>query len=263
MSWPIGKTWDLGTTPILEEHARLYADATGDDAAAYAEGVAPPMLHVRLMRPLLWGIATGEELALDVLRLVHGEHGMTFARPLHVGEEVHVHGELVDVQEKSSGLLVVSALYGDVGDERVLEGRTAYFIRAKNPPPRKEGSRPAPPDPGPPAWSGTVLVPEDASHRYAVASLDDNPIHVDREVAAKAGLPDVILQGLCTMAMSVREAVRAHGGDPRRLSEASVRFARPVFNGQTLRVHGWADGSLATLGPEGKPVLTGRVAFRA
>lgn len=262
MSWPIGKTWDIGTTEILDEHARLYAAATGDDSAVYLDGYAPPMVHVRLFHPLLWGIATDPELALDVLRLVHGEHSMDFARPLRVGDRVHVHGELLEVQEKSSGLLVVSALYGDIDGERVLSGRTAYFIRAKNPPTGKKGPRPAPPDPGPPAWTGAIEVPGDASHRYAEASLDDNPIHIDPAVATAAGLPDVILQGLCTMAMSVREAVRANGGDPRSLTSAGVRFARPVFNGQSLTVHGWSDGSLVTLGPDGKPVVTGRVAFR-
>lgn len=261
MNWPIGKTWDIGIAPIVGDHARAYAAATGDESPVYDDGFAPPMLHVRLMQPLLWGIATDEALALDVLRLVHGEHSMSFSRPVKVGEEVHLHAELARVDEKSSGLLVVSALYGDVGEERVWTGRTAYFIRAKSPPPKKKGARTPPPDPGPPAWTGAIEVPEDASVVYAAASLDDNPIHISRDVATKAGLPDVILQGLCTMAMSVREAVRANGGDPRRLESVSARFAKPVFNGQSLSVHGWADGSLATLGPDGKPVLTGKVTF--
>lgn len=57
MSWPIGKTWHIGARGIVVAEARAYAAATGDDNPAYEEGIAPPMLHVRLMRPLLWGIA--------------------------------------------------------------------------------------------------------------------------------------------------------------------------------------------------------------
>ena len=53
------------------------------------------------------------------------------------------------------------------------------------------------------------------------------------------------------------------GDDPRRLQSASVRFARPVFNGTTLSTIGWQqpDGSwsVETLGPDGKPVITNAV----
>lgn len=262
----IGKTWDIGTQTIEPGFAAAYAAATGDDNPAYADGLAPPMVHVRLMHPLLWGIATDPELKLDVLRLVHGEHAMSFARPLRVGDAVHVHGELVQIDEKASGTLVVSALHGDVGGDRVLTGRTAYFIRAQNPPKRDKKARPPAPTLPPPDWQAFVDVPDNASFVYADASTDDNPIHVDPEVARNAGLPDVILQGLCTMAMTVREAVRAQGGDVSRLAHAGFRFARPVFNGQRLSVRGWeADGGyqVETLGPEGKAVLThGDVRFR-
>ncbi len=263
MAWPIGKTWDMGEQTIEAAHAADYAAATGDDSPAYRgpDAIAPPMLHVRLMKGLLFAIATDPELGLDMLRLVHGGHGATFHAPLRVGEVVRVHGELLEVQEKSSGLLVSSAMYADVGGQRRVSCTTQFFIRAKAPPtkgPRKP--RPAAAEPPPPDFQADFQVPEDASYVYARASLDDNPIHVDPEVARSAGLPDVILQGLCTMAMTVREGVAAAaGGDPRRLRYAGVRFARPVLNGMQLRTRGWKqpDGSWAveTLGPDGKAVI--------
>ena len=261
----IGTTWDLGTTVIEAEHAAAYAAATGDDNPAYADGVAPPMVHTRLMQPLLWGIATDERLKLDILRLVHGEHAMSFSRPLRVGDAVHVHGELLQLDEKASGLLVVSGLYGDVDGERVLDGRTAFFIRAKNPPKKARKASATQHTVPPPDWQAFIDVPQDASHRYAEASLDRNPIHLDRDVATKAGLPDVILHGLCTMALTVREAVQANGGDVTRLAHAGFRFARPVFNGQQLSARGWEtdDGfAVECLGPDGRPVLShGTVRF--
>ncbi len=263
MSWPIGKTWDMGEQTVEARHAQDYAAATGDAAAAYSgeDAIAPPMLHVRLMKGLLFSIAADPELGLDMLRLVHGGHGATFHAPLRVGDVVHVHGELLEVEEKSSGLLVTSAMYADVAGQRRVDCTTQFFIRAKDPPAKgPRAPRPPAADPPPPDFEAEFTVPPDASYVYAKASLDDNPIHVNPEVARSAGLPDVILQGLCTMAMTVREGVTAGaGGDPRKLRHASVRFARPVLNGMPLKTRGWrlADGSWAveTLGPDGKPVL--------
>jgi len=59
--------------------------------------------------------------------------------------------------------------------------------------------------------------------RYAGASGDFNPIHVDEEFARQVGLPGRILHGLYTMA----QVARAHtdvGGGPASLKRLSVQF---------------------------------------
>ena len=61
-------------------------------------------------------------------------------------------------------------------------------------------------------------------HRYAGASGDFNPIHIDPEFAKAVGLPGNILHGLYTMAQVARAAVAAGGGDPRALRRLSVQF---------------------------------------
>ena len=61
-------------------------------------------------------------------------------------------------------------------------------------------------------------------HRYAGASGDFNPIHIDPEFAKAVGLPGNILHGLYTMAQVARAAVDAGGGDPRKLKRLSVQF---------------------------------------
>jgi acyl dehydratase len=61
-------------------------------------------------------------------------------------------------------------------------------------------------------------------HRYAGASGDFNPIHIDPEYAKRVGLPGNILHGLYTMAQVARANVNAAGGDPRRLRRLSVQF---------------------------------------
>jgi acyl dehydratase len=61
-------------------------------------------------------------------------------------------------------------------------------------------------------------------HRYAGASGDFNPIHIDPEFAKAVGLPGNILHGLYGMAQVARFATAAAGGDPRRLKRLSVQF---------------------------------------
>jgi acyl dehydratase len=61
-------------------------------------------------------------------------------------------------------------------------------------------------------------------HRYAGASGDFNPIHIDKEFATQVGLPGNILHGLYGMAVVARAATAAAGGDPRSLRRLSVQF---------------------------------------
>ena len=59
--------------------------------------------------------------------------------------------------------------------------------------------------------------------RYAGASGDFNPIHIDEEFARSVGLPGRILHGLWTMAQVARAQTDAAGG-PEHLRRLSVQF---------------------------------------
>ncbi len=61
-------------------------------------------------------------------------------------------------------------------------------------------------------------------HRYAGASGDFNPIHIDPEFAKQVGLPGNILHGLYTMAQVARGNAALADGDPRALKRLSVQF---------------------------------------
>jgi acyl dehydratase len=61
-------------------------------------------------------------------------------------------------------------------------------------------------------------------YRYAGASGDFNPIHLDPEFAKQVGLPSNILHGLYSMAQVARACTQAAGGDPRTLRRLSVQF---------------------------------------
>jgi acyl dehydratase len=61
------------------------------------------------------------------------------------------------------------------------------------------------------------------TYRYAGASGDFNPIHIDEEFATSVGLPGRILHGLWTMAQVAR-AMTAAGGGPESLRRLAVQF---------------------------------------
>ena len=59
--------------------------------------------------------------------------------------------------------------------------------------------------------------------RYAGASGDYNPIHIDEEFARQVGLPGCILHGLYSMAQVARAQTDA-GGGPQTLRRLRVQF---------------------------------------
>jgi acyl dehydratase len=62
------------------------------------------------------------------------------------------------------------------------------------------------------------------THRYAGASGDFNPIHIDPEFAKAVGLPGTILHGLYMMGLVARANAAIADGDPRALKRLSVQF---------------------------------------
>jgi acyl dehydratase len=71
--------------------------------------------------------------------------------------------------------------------------------------------------------------------RYAGASGDFNPIHIDEEFAQAVGLPGKILHGLWMMAQVARAQTEA-GGGPESLKRLAVQFRGMGFPEQELVV---------------------------
>jgi acyl dehydratase len=73
--------------------------------------------------------------------------------------------------------------------------------------------------------------------RYAGASGDFNPIHIDEEFAKQVGLPGRILHGLYTMAQVARAQTEA-GGGPESLKRLAVQFRGMGLPEQEITVSG-------------------------
>ena len=84
-----------------------------------------------------------------------------------------------------------------------------------------------------------------------------------------AGLPGIIVHGLCTMAFTSKVMIdKLCGGDPVKLKRLSVRFTRPVLPGQIITTKVWPDGerdrrkilAFETFNPDGRAVIQGGLA---
>jgi acyl dehydratase len=115
----------------------------------------------------------------------------------------------------------------------------------------------------------SIKISEDQGVRYAEASGDHNPIHINEEIAKHAGFPRTIVHGLCTMALASKAIVdELLGGKPSQLKYMSNRFSKPVLMGQTITTHMYDKGLNAgrhsihfiTKNDRGIPVLTNGVA---
>ena len=100
----------------------------------------------------------------------------------------------------------------------------------------------------------TVTPDRYVTYRYAGASGDFNPIHLDDEFARSVGLPGRILHGLWSMAQVARAVTEAAGG-PEKLRSLAVQFRGMAVPEEelvvTATVRGTEDG-VATVEAEAR-----------
>lgn len=237
----IGRTYaENSPFEVKADAAQAYADATNAGIAAYSgdDAVAPPMYGVAYSFGALGAPLGDGDLNVDFMRLVHGEQKMEFVQAVKPGDVISSESSIARIDTKDSGELIdVDIVSKNQNGDVVLRATSGLFIRASGK--GKKGNGDAPKDPFddlPQLFSVEQSVDDDQSVRYADASGDHNPIHTDKDVAALAGLPGVILHGLCTMAFVHNALVRKLDGDPSRLQQLSVRFSRPVLMGDVLTI---------------------------
>lgn len=277
---------NLGTwTDYLEfeveaSRAKAYARATNDPTPEHSAGlVAPPNFAVV---PLFetGAFARAMERVVDLpptqaSRAVHGEHDLVVHQPIRPGMVLRVRGAAVGVLGKSTGTIVVTRFETvDVTGAPVnTQSLTAFF---RGVPTDRSGGEAGPEQHtsadaflGPPIATVKQRFDADQTSRYATASGDHTPIHVDDAAAKAAGLPGVIIHGLCTMAVAGHGVVSAVVEErPVELRRLAVRFSSPAFPSDEITTKIWACGrreatsvfAFETIGPDGSKILANGLA---
>lgn len=272
----IGREYGPKITLVTREASQKYARACNDDNPRYFDEtgggiVAPPMFGVVVTWMSIVEAIADPQLGADILRLLHSEQDMEFIAPLRPGDEISTVARVASIEARPGGEAMALELHSrNPAGVMVLKSRFGIFIRAAR---RDRGAAPraerAVAPAGDPIISATQTIDLDQTFRYAEASGDINPIHVDENVAKMAGLPGIIVHGLCTMAFVSKVMIGGLcGGDPERLKRLRVQFSRPVFPGQSITTRVFSDGErfgraayiFETCNPQGLPVIRGGIA---
>lgn len=264
-----GKDYGETTYEVTAEAIERFARATNDLNERYlgTDMVAPPIFAVVPAFKSFMDASLDPELGADMLRLLHAAEEHVLYTPITPGAVLKVSSVLESVDLTDAGeTFTVKATETLQTGEVAAEVRGTMFIRGSVP---RGAPRQPPVDDELPSgivYEESTKVDEDQMARYADASGDRNPIHLDQAVARKAGLRRPILHGMCTMAMATKAAVNGlAGGDPTRVTRVGVRFSRPVLPGQELTTKLWPETEgegpdrfgFVTLNPDGKAVITG------
>lgn len=196
---------------------------------------------------------------IDFARVVHGEQRLVLHRTLAAVGAIEAETRVSDVFDKGPQhgalILIESRATCAATGETLFSLHTSAFARGDG----GFGGRPG----GParrsmPARTADLTVPFETQPEQALLyrlNGDRNPLHADPAVARRGGFPRPILHGLCSYGVAgwlILE--RFCNWDESRIAELGVRFAAPVYPGETILFEFWEDGAIIS--------FRGRVAER-
>jgi acyl dehydratase len=199
--------------------------------------------------PCLRGFRKLPALDLSEVVVLHAEHLVEVPGPIPVSAEVTHSGRLKDLVDRGGGALALFEIETrDQATGALLMRNVATFylkgLGGFGKEADEEYERISAPSREPDRVSSIGLLPQQA-FIYRLSG-DLNPLHVDPEVAARAGFPQPLLHGLCTYGVvckSIADAAADAGAGT--ITGYRARFTGPVFPGETLESRIWLEGDRA------------------
>lgn len=211
-----------------------------------------PTQAVVLGHPGFW--VKDPAFGLDWVKILHGEQRLQLHRPLPAAATLTGRNRVTRIVDKGEGkgaLVVMERTlqdeagtpYATVETVSFCRGDGGYSARGGQPSDAPLDPLPATPGDRPPDHVDVQAIRPEAALLYRLLA-DRNPLHADPGVARRAGFERPILHGLAAYGLACRAVLRqCLGDDPARLRSFQLRFASPVFPGETLRTEIWrADG---------------------
>ena len=244
----LGKWTEEVPFEVTRERLAQYAAATNDPIQAHRDGdVASPAFGIvpvfhALLAPAL------EVVPVSLFgKILHGEQDFRFHRPIVPGDKLVSRGKMTGWEGLPNGTRACVLLEcRDESGDLVNEQYVTFFVRGHD-----EGHKIGDLSPAHkldeslraevPAAEFTQRIDEDQTFRYAEASGDPMPIHLDEEAALASGLPGIIAHGFCVLAFTSWGILERLGeSDTARMRRLACRFAKPVLPGQQIETRAWS-----------------------
>ncbi len=175
----------------------------------------------------------------ETARGVHAGHDLHWHSPIVPGEQIRLVGEVAAIRTIRAGSLttVRFTAFAAHGAPRwsTWMDNINRNVAVTGPDSVEAAWLPPALPPSPPGGDGSLdetlplSIAAGAAHVYTECARIWNPIHTDVAVAHAAGLPDILLHGTATLAMSVT-TIMGHRG----ISAASVRRVAGTFRAMVL-----------------------------
>jgi acyl dehydratase len=208
---------------------------------------ALPSMAVVLGYPGFW--LRDASSGIDWRAVLHVEQDVVLHRPLAAQGNVIGRNGIDEIYDRGAGrgaLMVTRRELSDAASGAPLATLLCTeFCRGEGgfggppPPPREADTMPS----RSPDDEIALFVDDRAALLYRLSG-DDNPLHVDPDVARAIGLDRPILHGLCTFGMAAYALVqRLVPEDESAVRRIKTRFTAPVFPGERLCVDVWREGA--------------------
>ena len=193
------------------------------------------------------GLAEIPGLSVNFTKVLHGEHYLELYKPLPNAGDLKCEAVVADVLDKRSGLVILIDVYSYSGKELICYNQFSVFVMGsggfggKRTSDKDKVAVAIPNRPPDAILTDTTSLNQAALYRL---SGDWNPLHIDPDFASLAGFDRPILHGLCTFGFSARHVLQQYADrDVLRFKAIKVRFAKPVYPGQTLQTEMWKEGN--------------------
>ena len=251
MNWPFQEVVHRYTTRDTILYALGVGAGSTDPLApdelryTYEDGLqALPTMGVVLALEGFW--MADPRAGIDWRRMLHGEQTLKVHKPLAPAGEVVGLNRIDAIYDKGPAKGAVMAmtrrLWDKASGDLLMEVGASAFLRGNGGFGGKADGAPAPyavPQDRAPDLSIELATRPDQALVYRLSG-DYNPLHADPAVARAAGFDKPILHGLCSYGIAARGLVKLLCGNrPEAMRAMNVRFATPVYPGETLRIEAW------------------------